>query len=167
MVATLVAMCELLENRLKELWCTGLVAPRHVIPSWIGDQTRIPYWQAASSPLSHQGSLWRVVLKWIHLFVMFSAGWEKNSESENGPMNLDIETLIRAFGGKRAFYFYLYFLYPIQLGNSWKQNRGYLCHSICSFYTTHVHADPHHTHSKFISRTIIACLPESFITLPW
>lgn len=61
----------------------------------------------------------------------------KNSESENGPMNLDIETLIRAFGGKRAFYFYLYFLYPIQLGNSWKQNRGYLCHSICSFYTTH------------------------------
>ena len=91
----------------------------------------------------------------------------KNSENENGPVNLDTETLIRAFGGKRAFYFYLYFLYPVQLGSSWKQDGGYLCHSTCSFHTPHLHADPHYTHSKFISRTIIACLPESFIMLPW
>ena len=50
----------------------------------------------------------------------------KNSENENGPVNLDTETLIRAFGGKRAFYFYLYFLYPVQLGSSWKQDGGYV-----------------------------------------
>ena len=59
----------------------------------------------------------------------------KNSESENGPMNLDIETLIRAFGGKEHFTFIYIFCIPY-IGNSWKQNRGYLCHSVCYFHYT-------------------------------
>ena len=36
----------------------------------------------------------------------------KNSESENGPMNLDIGTLIRAFGGKEHFAFIYIFCIP-------------------------------------------------------
>lgn len=78
MVATLVAIW--LQNRLKELYFR--LSCSSACDTFLDrDQTHIP-WQAASSPLSTRKPV-KSSLKWIHLFLMFSAGWEKNSESEN------------------------------------------------------------------------------------
>ena len=50
-----------------QLWSTGLVAPRHVGPSWIRDQTHscLLRWQVDILTLSHQGGPRNEFFTWI------------------------------------------------------------------------------------------------------
>ena len=55
-VASLVAAHRPWRARAQQLWCVGLVAPRHVASSGPGIEPCTLRWQADSYPLDHEGS---------------------------------------------------------------------------------------------------------------
>ena len=57
------------------LWCTGLVALRHVEFSLIKDRTCPLHWQVDSYLLCHQGSPWKWKLKSLNRVWLFVTSW--------------------------------------------------------------------------------------------
>ena len=61
-------------HELQQLWHTGLVALRHAEPSWPGDRTCVPHWQADNYLLYHQRRPRVIFFNTLPVVALLSSG---------------------------------------------------------------------------------------------